>query len=52
MLFREWVPYGRWGAHRTAKIRVVAMRAIFLYKSIRFLARGGFHDFGVCLFET
>ena len=35
--FHEWAPYGRWGAHRTGKIRVVAMRvffAVMIYQNI------------------
>ena len=29
--FHEWAPYGRWGGHRTVKIRVVAMRVFFIF---------------------
>ena len=28
--FHEWAPYGRWGGHRTAEIRVAAMRVFFI----------------------
>ena len=28
--FHDWAPYGRWGAHRTMTIRVVAMRVLFV----------------------
>ena len=31
MFFHEWAPDGRWGAHRTIKIRVVAMRVCLIY---------------------
>ena len=29
--FHEWAPYGRWGCHPAAKIRVVAMRVFLIF---------------------
>ena len=29
--FHEWAPYGRWGGHPAAKIRVVAMHVFFIF---------------------
>ena len=28
--FHEWAPYGRWGSHPAAKIRVVAMHVFLI----------------------
>ena len=47
--FHEWAPYGRWGGHRTVKIRVVAMHVFFIFMifpdKVGFPARGHFMTF-------
>ena len=46
--FHEWASYGRWGGHRTAEFRVMAVR-VFVISMIsqknRFSGPWTFHDF-------
>ena len=51
MFFHEWGPDERWGAHRTVKIRVVAMHVLFMFiifqEEKQFSGPWAFQDFSV-----